>query len=70
MREETRQWKEAAPVNVDTDKANEDFMAMSYEQRAFDTDKLEAPPGHVVTGVKLRNLGGHLNMEIQVGGSS
>jgi len=67
VKEETRQWKEAAPVSVDADKPNEDFMMMSYEQRAFDTDRLEAPAGHVVTGVKLRNIGGHLNMEIQVG---
>ena len=29
-------------------------------------DKLQAPPGHVVTGVKFRNLGGHLNLELRV----
>merc|ERR1719292_132265 len=39
---------------------------MSYEQRAMDMDTLSAPEGHVLTGVKLRNIGGHLNLEIQV----
>lgn len=43
-----------------------DYMTMSYEQRAFDTDLLKAPEGHVVTGVKFRNLGGHINLEVQV----
>ena len=35
-------------------------------QRSVDLDKLQAPPGHVVTGVKFRNLGGHLNLELRV----
>ena len=39
---------------------------MQYEQRAMDMDSLEAPPGQLLTGVKLRNIGGHLNLEIQV----
>ena len=41
-------------------------MMMTYEQRSLDTDLLEAPLGHVVTGVKLRNIGGHVNLEVQV----
>jgi len=40
-------------------------FTMSYEQRAVDLDSLKAPPGQVLTGVKLRRLGGHLNLEIQ-----
>ena len=32
----------------------------------MDMDTLVAPDGHVLTGVKLRNIGGHLNLEIQV----
>lgn len=39
---------------------------MTYETRALDTDLLEAPPGHVITGVRLRNLGGHVNLEVQI----
>ena len=50
----------------DTAAVNSDYMTMSYEQRALDLDILQAPPGHVVTGVKFRNLAGHLNLEIRV----
>jgi len=39
---------------------------MSYEQRAVDLDTLTAPEGQVLTGIKFRNIGGHLNLEIQV----
>jgi len=44
---------------------NSAVFTMSYEQRAVDLDSLVAPPGQVLTGVKLRRLGGHLNLEIQ-----
>ena len=43
-----------------------DFMTMAYEQRAIDIDKLQVPTGQVVTGVRFRKLGTHLNFEIQV----
>ena len=46
--------------------ANKAVFTMQYEQRAMDMDSLEAPPGQLLTGVKLRNIGGHLNLEIQV----
>ncbi len=39
---------------------------MSYTKRALDMDVLDAPAGHVITGVKLRNLGGHLNLEARI----
>ncbi len=54
---------------MDKDKDREDIMVLSYEQRSLDTDRLEAPPGHIVTGVKLRNLGGHVNLELQARGT-
>ena len=66
MTEETREWKPADTFRVQTSKKNEDYMMMTYEARSFDTDKLEAPPGHVITGVKFRNIGGHVNLEVQV----
>jgi len=47
-------------------KSDSTIFSMSYEQRALDMDRLEAPTGHVVTGIRLRSLGGHLNLEIQV----
>ena len=48
-------------------KRDVDYFMMTYEQRAVDLDRLDAPVGHVITGIKLRSLGGHLNLEIQVG---
>ena len=39
---------------------------MFYENRALDLDLLESPPGHVITGVRLRKLGVHLNLEARV----
>jgi hypothetical protein len=46
-------------------KRDVDYFMMTYEQRAVDMDRLDAPVGHVITGLKLRILGGHLNLEIQ-----
>lgn len=66
IREETREWKPAPPVSLKRSVEDKDYMKMSYEQRALDTDRLEAPPGHVVTGVRMRNIGGHINLEAQV----
>ena len=54
---------------------NTDFMStedrqnvheMTYEARALDLDILEAPPGHVITGLRFRLLGGHVNLEAQI----
>ena len=53
-------------MNLKNSTVDKDYMKMSYEQRAFDTDRLEAPPGHVITGVRMRNIGGHINLEAQV----
>ncbi len=44
-----------------------DYMMMTYEERSLDTDIVEAPPGHVITGARLRKLGGHINLEVRVG---
>ena len=43
-----------------------DYMMMTYEQRSIDIDQLQAPASHVITGVRFRNLGGHLNLEARV----
>ena len=43
-----------------------DYFMMNYEQRSLDIDQLQAPSSHVITGVRFRNLGGHLNLEAQV----
>ena len=67
--EGTRTWVEPTVINTtDTDVLlnSDKVFTMSYEQRAVDMDSLQAPAGHVLTGVKFRNLGGHLNLEIQI----
>lgn len=40
----------------------QDFFKLDWLQRSIDLDDLIAPPGHVLTGVSFRNLGGHLNL--------
>jgi len=63
----TRVWVEPGDF-IDNDKLNDSsrVFSMAYEQRSMDMDTLTAPPGHILTGIKLRNIGGHLNLEIQV----
>jgi len=62
----TKIWVEPETISKDNITINPKVYTMSYEQRAMDLDNLSAPDGHVLTGMKLRNLGGHLNLEIQV----
>ena len=68
--ETTRTWVEPNQIAYsdvrNLTKNTGSVFTMSYEQRAMDMDTLTAPEGHVLTGVKLRNIGGHLNLEIQV----
>ena len=64
--ETTMAWKEPAPLSEENLTNNPKVFTMSYEQRAMDLDSLSAPEGHVLTGLKFRKLGGHLNLEIQV----
>jgi len=64
--EETKEWKEPASVDSNNLTTNPKIFTMSYEQRAMDLDRLTAPEGYILTGLKLRSIGGHLNLEIQV----
>jgi hypothetical protein len=43
-----------------------DILMMTYNERSLDMDAIKAPPGQVVTGVRLINLAGHLKLEIRV----
>ena len=63
-----REWVQAKEFDVDNPdfRDGKDYFMMTYEERSLDTDLLEAHPGHVITGVRLRKLGGHLNLEIRV----
>ena len=42
------------------------YATLRYEERALDLDDLVAPEGHVITGLRFRKLGGHINLEAQV----
>ncbi|XP_039753443.1 uncharacterized protein LOC120628861 [Pararge aegeria] len=42
-----------------------DYHMLSYEKRAIDLNKLQSPPGHVLTGVRFRMSGSHLHLEIR-----
>lgn len=43
-----------------------DYHTMSWDKRAIDLDDLIAPSSHVVTGLRFRVIGTHLNLEIRV----
>ena len=65
---ETREWLQAPIIDV-TNSTQEElgyFKTMKYEERALDLDILTAPVGYVITGVRLRNLGGHINLEARI----
>jgi hypothetical protein len=68
VNESQRKWLSAPALDVSHPdyRDGKDYMTMSYEERSLDTDIVEALPGHVVTGVRLRKLGGHINLEVRV----
>lgn len=44
----------------------QDYHVLTWEKRAMDLDDLVADAGHVVTGVRFKEIGSHLNFEIYV----
>ncbi|XP_046390047.1 uncharacterized protein LOC124158778 [Ischnura elegans] len=62
----TVQWQPITPFKIDDPNITKgvDYHVMSWEKRAIDLDDLAGPPGQVLTGVRLRLLGVHLNLEI------
>lgn len=42
-----------------------DYHTMSWERRAIDLDDLIAPPSHLVTGLRFRMVGTHMNLEMR-----
>lgn len=44
----------------------QDYHTMNWESRALDLDDLIAEEGHLVTGVRFKLLGTHLNFEIYI----
>ncbi|XP_069676295.1 uncharacterized protein orion isoform X2 [Periplaneta americana] len=62
------QWRPVDDYRIsDSDVYNgKDYHTLSWEQRAIDLDDLVAPEGSVLTGVRFRRVGTHLNLEIMV----
>ncbi|KAJ8931393.1 hypothetical protein NQ314_015699 [Rhamnusium bicolor] len=42
----------------------QDYHTLSWEKRAIDLDDLEADEGYILTGVRFKEIGSHLNFEI------
>ncbi|XP_066975576.1 uncharacterized protein [Macrobrachium rosenbergii] len=61
-------WVPVEPINIISTAYQEGthFKKLSYEDRNIDLDQLSAPEAHVVTGVRFRMLGSHINLEMQV----
>ncbi|XP_074102860.1 uncharacterized protein LOC141529955 isoform X3 [Cotesia typhae] len=43
-----------------------DYHTLSWEKRAVDLDDLTAPDEHILTGVRFRMVGSHLNFEVRI----
>ncbi|XP_052901169.1 uncharacterized protein LOC128307398 isoform X1 [Anopheles moucheti] len=64
----TLEWVVANPFSH-TDKGvrdGQDYHTLSYDRRAVDLDDVHVHPGYVLTGVRFRMLGAHLNLEIRM----
>ncbi|KAF2355849.1 Protein of unknown function DUF4803 [Trinorchestia longiramus] len=61
-------WIDVPPINVNSPSFVEgrDYHTLTYESRSIDLDVLQAPAGHVITGVRFRILGSHANLEVRV----
>lgn len=44
----------------------QDYHTLTWEKRAVDLDDLVADDGYVVTGVRFKMIGSHLNFEIYI----
>ncbi|CAB3388591.1 Hypothetical predicted protein, partial [Cloeon dipterum] len=60
------EWVPVEAFSLEGAKKNVDFHQMGFFDRAFDLDVLVAPPGYVLTGIRFRRIGTHLNPEIRV----
>lgn len=68
VNESTVEWLPVVPVQLDPRSSLEDgpgYATLSYDERSMDLDDLRAPDNHVVTGIRFRKFGGHLNLEMQ-----
>jgi len=44
----------------------QDYHTLSWEHRSIDLDDLVADEGHVLTGIRFKKIGSHLNFEIYI----
>lgn len=63
--QESVTWKKIEKMYLKYAKVNIDFHEMSHVERAIDLHEVEGPAGYVMTGIRFRKLGGHLNLEVQ-----
>ncbi|XP_030758643.1 uncharacterized protein LOC115884266 [Sitophilus oryzae] len=59
-------WKPVEDYKITDRKVfnGQDFHTLTWEKRALDLDDLEADDGYVMTGVRFKEIGTHLNFEI------
>lgn len=57
-------WRPVDTFRVENAAPGVDYHTMTYEQRAMDLDDLQAPEGYVLTGIRFRRIGTHINPEI------
>jgi len=62
IQEGSTEWKDLPKLSK---KNGEQVMRMDYTNRALDLDDINVPPSYVVTGVRFRHLGSHVNIEVQ-----
>lgn len=64
----TLHWVSVEPISIISTAYAEGthYKKLSFEERSIDMDRLVAPLQHVVTGVRFRMLGSHLNLEVQI----
>lgn len=67
INETTLEWKPVDPYKIKDDgvTVGEDYHMLTWESRSLDLDELKVPPNSIITGVKFRRVGGHLNLEVQ-----
>ncbi|XP_026816219.1 uncharacterized protein LOC113555852 isoform X2 [Rhopalosiphum maidis] len=70
IHEPSRQWIQVPGSDFSyknkTLKDGVDYHTLTYEARTIDIDNVIAPENTVVTGVKFRKIGSHLNIEVRV----
>jgi hypothetical protein len=68
VNDSTLSWKPAEDYKITDRKIfnGQDYHTLSWEKRAVDLDDLEADEGHVLTGVRFKEIGSHLNFEIYI----